>query len=68
MLFQTLILQSEVGFLTVGKFIVIIQTDTLGHTIVVGAVVGDVQFAVAIDKRQVTIAIETTHVLRTDSH
>ena len=34
--------------------------------VVVGAVVGDVQLAVAVDQRQVAIAVETTGMSRTD--
>ena len=40
----------------------------LGNGVVVGAVVGDVQLAVAVDQRQVTVAIETTGMTGTQGN
>ena len=41
---------------------ILVDGDFLGNGIIVGAVVGDVQFTVAIDERQVTITIQSTGV------
>ena len=42
-----------------------IDVDFLGNRVVVGAVVGDIQFTVAIDKGQITVTVETTRMTRT---
>ena len=63
---DALILQGEVGTLTVSQFIIVLQTDIIRHAIVVGAVVGDVQLTIAVDECQVTVAIDTTHMLGTN--
>ena len=62
----TSVLQGEVSALTVGEAIIFLQTDVIRHAVVVGTVVGNVQFAVAVDQRQVTVAIKTAYMLRTD--
>ena len=48
--------------LTFGQGVVGIDAYLLGDGVVVGAVVGDIQFAVTIDQCQVTVTIEAAGV------
>ena len=68
MLSLCLILQFEVGSLTVVEPLVFVVADGTVQVVVVGAVVGDVQFAVAVNQRQVTVAIEATHAVAANGH
>ena len=62
----TYILQLEVGALTVGEFLILIQLDSCLESVEVCSIVGDVQLTVAIHHREVATAIQTTRMLRTD--
>ena len=61
---QTLVLQFIVGRLTLGQGPVSVDAYLLVNRVVVGAVVGDVQAAIAVDQRQVAVAIETAYMVR----
>ena len=64
---QTGVAQSEVGALAVGQLVQIVFVgDFLLQSVVVGAVVGHVQLAVAVDERQVAAAVESAGVLGAD--
>ena len=43
---------------------VCIDVDFLGNRVVVGAVVGDIQFTVAVDKGQITVTVESARMTR----
>ena len=62
---RTLIFQLEVGALTVGESAIFINTNGLLQSVVVGTIVGDIQFTVAIDHGQVTTTIDTSCMLGT---
>ena len=53
-----------VGGLTVREGFVFLHTNRLLKPVEVGAVVGDVQFAVAVDERQVAVAVQTAGMAR----
>ena len=55
--------QLEVGTLSVVQCFVLLEGDVVGHVVVVGAVVGDVQSAVSVDEGQVAVAVESAGVL-----
>ena len=59
-----LVFQLEVGTFTVGQRLIFRQRDLIVHAIIVSAVVGDVQFTIAVDHRQVATAIQSTSMLR----
>ena len=59
---QTGVPEFVVGRLALGQIVILVDGDFLGNGIIVGAVVGDVQLAIAIDKGQVTIAVESAGV------
>ena len=65
-LLLTLITNLVVGGLAVGEGVVLCQRNLGCDMVVVRAVVGDVQLAVAIDQRQVAVAIQTTDASTTD--
>ena len=56
--------QTEVGTLTVSQRVVLVHLDTLLQSIVVGAVVRDVELSVAVNQREVATAIQSTDMLR----
>ena len=58
--------QAVVGLLAWGKFIVILKLQGLIEAVVVSAVVVDVQFAEAIDQRQVALAVDAADVVGAD--
>ena len=63
---QTGVAQPEVGTLAVGQLVLVgVHVYLLLQSVVVGAVVGNVQLAVAVDQRQVAAAIESAHMLGT---
>ena len=62
---HTGVVQLVVGCLTIRQFMIVIDGNFLGNAVVVGTIVCDVQLTVAINQRQVTIAIETTRMTGT---
>ena len=63
--FHTGVTQLIVVRLTIKKAIIFIDCYFLFNGIVVGTIVGDVQLTIAVNQRQVTIAIQTTSVIGT---
>ena len=59
----TLVLQLEVGTFAVGERAVLVEGYGLLQSVVVGAVVGDVQLTVALHQREVATAIDAAGVL-----
>ena len=57
------ILQLIVGFLAIGQLFIVLQFQGFFQAVIVGAVVVDMQFTEAVDQCEVTVAIETTHLL-----
>ena len=58
--FDTLILQLIVILLTGRKVLICVIRNLFSDVIVVCAIVGDVQSAIAVDEGQVTITVQTT--------
>ena len=63
----TQVFQFEVSTLTVGQLLIFFKGNLLVKSIVVGTIVGDVQFTIATHHRQVTTTIETARMLCTYS-
>ena len=59
------VVQLIVGRLAFGQIVILVNGDFLGNGVVVGTVAGDVQLAVAINERQVTVTVESARVTRT---
>ena len=59
--------QTEVGTLAVGQRVIFVHLDTLLQSVVVGAVVRDVQLTIAVNQREVAAAIQSTDMFGTDS-
>ena len=65
-LLQALVADFVVSLLTLGESFVLRQGNRILDVIEVRTVVGDVQLSVAIDKRQVAVAIQTAHTTTTN--
>ena len=63
---QAFIFQLIIGFFALWEFLICFVIQLFVYMIVIGTVVGDVQLTVAIDEGQVTIAIETAGMPRTN--
>ena len=57
------VFQLVICFLSLGQFVVFINEQVIVQAIIVGAVVVNVQLAEAVDQRQVTVAVESAHIV-----
>ena len=65
-LLQTLIANLIIGCLTSRESLIGFQRNFWVCIVVISTIVGDVQFTIAIDQRQVTITVQSTYTTSTD--